>query len=415
MHTQPSTIALDAPRSGRRFQTGYFTSLLRSALLSRLAKIEKGGVTLHEGSRMYFYGDSTHPLQTTLHVRDARFYAAATLGGSTGAGEAYMQGWWDADNIPALFRIFLKNRDQLAGLEKSLGWLTGVKDKLWDMSRANTLSGSKKNILAHYDLSNDFYRLWLDPTMTYSSGVFPYEGASMEEASVEKLDRICRKLDLQPGDHVLEIGTGWGGFALHAASKYGVKVTTTTISDEQYTLAVRRVREAGLEDRITLLNQDYRSLEGQYDKLVSIEMIEAVGHKFIPEYVRTLNRLVKPGGKVAIQGITINDRHYDRYRKSVDFIKKYIFPGGNLVSMDYLFRTMKAESTFQVIDTSEIGLHYAETLRRWRDSFESVLDDVRELGFNERFIRMWRFYLTYCEAGFMEKHIGAKQLVFEKA
>ncbi len=408
------TLVLDREQKTAPGTVRYNGGLFRSLVSAKLAGIKQGSILLIENGERHVFGNASEGIQVTIHVNDPSFYRAIALGGSLGAAESYLEGHWQCDDLTRLFRLFIQNRRAASGIEKTLSGLQKFRDKLVDLYNRNTLSGSKRNIRAHYDLSNEFFQLWLDPTMTYSSGIFLSEDATMEEASIEKLDRICRKLDLHPGDNLLEIGTGWGSFSIHAAKNYGCRVTTTTISDEQYALAVERIREAELEDRITVLNEDYRNLEGTYDKIVSIEMIEAVGHRFIPEFVRTLNRLLKPGGTIAIQGITMNDRHYEGYRKSVDFIKKYIFPGGNLVSINYLFDTISKHSDLRPTGLEEIGLHYAETLRRWRQTFETVLPEIRGMGFDERFIRMWRFYLTYCEAGFMEKHIGTVQLTFEK-
>jgi len=389
-------------------------SLFRRSVLKHLSKIRNGKITLIEAGVHHHFGKEADPLSTTIRVHSPDFYKSLALGGGMGAAESYLDGQWQCDNLTALFQIFLRNKSEVSGLAKSPDWLKRFRDKIYDYYNRNTVRGSKRNIEAHYDLSNEFYQLWLDPTMTYSSGIFENEESTMEEASIEKLDRICRKLDISSEDHILEIGTGWGSFSIHAAKTYGCKVTTTTISENQYDLAKQRIKESGLDHLITIIKEDYRHLEGEYDKIVSIEMIEAVGHQFIPEFVETLNRLVKPGGKVAIQAITINEKQYSQYRKSVDFIKKYVFPGGNLVSVNHLLNVLKDNSTFRPIGMEEIGLHYAQTLNRWRESFEARLKDVRGQGFSDRFIRLWRYYLTYCEAGFLEKHIGTSQLVFEK-
>jgi cyclopropane-fatty-acyl-phospholipid synthase len=280
--------------------------------------------------------------------------------------------------------------------------------------RRNTRTGSKRNIADHYDLSNDFFAAMLDPTMTYSSGVFLTSTSTLAEASAEKYDRICRKLLLTPNDHVLEIGTGWGGFALHAAKHYGCQVTTTTISQEQHAFAATRIREALLEDRITLLSDDYRDLHGHYDKLVSIEMIEAVGEKFLPEYFSKCSELLKPEGMMLLQAITIPDFRYDRYRKSVDFIQRYVFPGGFLPSIGAIGDGISRSTDFRFFHAEDFGSHYARTLFLWRRNFWENIDKVRSLGFDERFIRTWHYYLCYCEAGFRERQIGVSQLLLAK-
>jgi cyclopropane-fatty-acyl-phospholipid synthase len=279
--------------------------------------------------------------------------------------------------------------------------------------RSNTRGGSRRNIGAHYDLGNDFFQLWLDETLAYSSGVFPQWNASLREASVEKFDRVCRKLDLRPGDRVLEIGTGWGGFALHAARHYGCHVTTTTISREQHELACQRIKRAGLADRITVLNRDYRDLTGQFDKLVSIEMIEAVGPQFLDAFFRKCGELLKPAGSMVLQGIVMPERDYDNYLASVDFIRKHVFPGGSLPSAAALLESAGRASRLRCVQLEDFAAHYAETLRRWRANFEARLPEIRELGYTERLIRLWRYYLCYCEAGFEERQVSVVQLVFD--
>ena len=270
----------------------------------------------------------------------------------------------------------------------------------------NTRSGSQRNIAAHYDLGNDFYALWLDPRMMYSACFYESADTRLEDASVAKLDMICRKLDLSPSDHVVEIGTGWGGFAVYAASTYGCRVTTTTISQQQHDWAERAIREAGLEDRITLLLKDYRDLDGQYDKLVSIEMIEAVGHQFHDTYFRKCCELLKPDGEMLLQAITIADQNYESYKRGVDFIRRYIFPGGCLTSVTDMTETLTRCTDMRVVGVEDIGLHYARTLNDWNVRFQANLDAVRELGYSEEFIRMWEYYLCYCEGAFIERAIG---------
>ena len=286
--------------------------------------------------------------------------------------------------------------------------------KLYHLLRRNSRRGSRNNIGAHYDLGNDFYSLFLDETWTYSSGIFETSESTLKEASIAKYDRICRKLDLNPNDHLIEIGTGWGGFAIHAAGKYGCRVTTTTISNQQYSLARQRIAKAGLSDRVEVLKQDYRDLKGQYDKLVSIEMIEAVGHQYYRTFFKTCSRLLKPNGLMAIQAITIGDHLFDRHKRSVDFIKRYIFPGSCIPSITALHQAMAASSDLRLYHMEDITPHYATTLRMWRERFFDHIDQVRAQGFSEPFIRMWDFYLSYCEAGFKERYIGDVQMVFSK-
>ena len=280
--------------------------------------------------------------------------------------------------------------------------------------RQNTIIGSKNNILAHYDLSNDFYKLWLDKTMTYSCGIFKDDKTTLEEASIEKLDKICKKLKLSSNDHILEIGTGWGSFAIHAAKNYGCKITTTTISDAQYNYAKDKIKEEKLDKKINLINKDYRLIKGTYDKIVSIEMIEAVGHKNVPAYFRKVSELLKDNGIFVMQGITYNDQNFDTYKNSVDFINKYIFPGSCLISVSQVSDIIKKNTSMLFVDLEDITAHYATTLKIWRENFFKQLPKIKELGFSDSFINLWEFYFVYCEAGFIEKNIGDYQFVFSK-
>jgi cyclopropane-fatty-acyl-phospholipid synthase len=275
----------------------------------------------------------------------------------------------------------------------------------------NTRRGSRKNIAAHYDVGNDFYQLWLDPSMMYSCAYFEHDDAPLEHAATEKLDRICKKLDLNHGDSVVEIGTGWGGFAIHAAKHYGCHVTTTTISQQQHDFARQAIVDAKLEDRITLLFEDYRDLDGTFDKLVSIEMIEAVGHEYHDTFFNKCCDLLKPNGQMLLQAITIADQRYEEYKTSVDFIKKYIFPGGCLTSVTDMTRTMTEHTDMRVIHLEDIGPHYATTLKHWHERFSARLDEIRQLGYSDEFLRMWRFYLQYCESAFIERAIGNVQML----
>ncbi|UCD78857.1 MAG: class I SAM-dependent methyltransferase, partial [Desulfobacterales bacterium] len=286
--------------------------------------------------------------------------------------------------------------------------------KLYHYVRKNTKAGSRKNIMAHYDLGNDFYALFLDETMTYSCGIFANESSTLREASAAKYDRICRKLQLAAGDRVLEIGTGWGGFALHAARNYGVQVTTTTISEEQHRFGQNRIKDAGLEERVTILKKDYRDLGGTFDKLVSIEMIEAVGHQYLTAFFRTCSRLLKDDGMMALQAITIGDQIFNRHKRSVDFIKRYIFPGSCIPSIAAIGSAVARATDLRLVHLEDITPHYARTLREWRRRFFANIDKVRALGFSDTFIRMWEYYLCYCEGGFSERYIGDVQMIFVK-
>jgi cyclopropane-fatty-acyl-phospholipid synthase len=391
---------------------GLLDRFARRAVRARLESVRAGQLIISEDGRHETYGRLTEelPLTTQISVHDPRFYSDVAFGGSIGAGEAYMRGYWSCDELTTLVRILLNNREVLSGMNGSTAALLRPLQQFLHWLNRNTRRGSRRNIAAHYDLGNDFYALWLDERMMYSSAIFESTETSLDAASVAKLDRICRKLGLTPDDHVVEIGTGWGGFAIHAAENYGCRVTTTTISKQQFDYAKKAVAEKGLADRITLLQKDYRDLEGRFDKLVSIEMIEAVGHEFHETYFRKCCELLKPDGQMVLQAITIADQEYERYRKSVDFINRYIFPGGCLTSVTAMASTITQVSDMRIVDLEDIGPHYATTLRHWHERFFAAIDTVRDMGFSEEFIRMWKYYLCYCEGGFMERAIGTVQL-----
>ncbi|MGE0824159.1 MAG: class I SAM-dependent methyltransferase [Candidatus Binatia bacterium] len=397
----------------------HFASLARFAramVLARLQNLQTGKLVVIDGIEQFVFGlpDSDFPLSVTLSVQDQRFYLDILFGGSVGAGEAYMSGYWSCDNLTTLVRILVRNRAVLEGMETGLACLTAPVRKLIHTLRQNTKSGSRHNIAAHYDLGNEFFSLFLDETMTYSCGIFEKENSSLPEASLAKIDRICRKLQLSPHDHVLEIGTGWGSFALYAAQHYGCRVTTTTISQQQHELAQQRVAAAGLSERITLLLQDYRDLSGQYDKLVSIEMIEAVGHAFYETYFRCCSNLLKPEGMMLLQAILIADQHYEHAKRSVDFIQRYIFPGSCIPSLTAICQAIAKATDMRLSHLEDLTPHYAETLRLWRERFFDNIQQVRALKYPEEFIRMWEFYLCYCEGGFRERVINDVQMLFVK-
>ena len=387
--------------------------LARRIVLSRLENLRSGQIIISEYGEQTTFGHPTKefPLPVQLNVLSPRFYREVTFGGSVGAGEAYINGYWTCSELTDLLRILIRDRDVLEAMDTGLALLSSPVLKLLHALNRNTRNGSRRNIAAHYDLGNDFYQLWLDPKMMYSCAYFDTPETSLDDAATEKLDRICRKLDLSAADSVIEIGTGWGGFAIHAARYYGCHVTTTTISQQQYRYAKQAILDAGLEDRITLLNRDYRDLEGRFDKLVSIEMIEAVGHEFHDTYFKKCCELLKPDGQMLLQAITIADQRYDRYKTGVDFIKRYIFPGGCLTSVTDMTRTMTRHTDMRVMHLEDIGPHYATTLRHWHDRFFAHLDEVRKLGYTDAFIRMWEFYLCYCESAFIECAIGDVQLL----
>ena len=392
---------------------GPLERLLRGRLVAQFAQLRGGALQLEDAQGVEMFGDpQVRPVH--VRVRDGAFYRLDAASGSVGAGEAYMDGHWECDDLVGLVRLLVRNRDLLDGMETGVARVGGWAMRGWNALRRNTRDGSRRNIAAHYDLGNDFFSLFLSPDLMYSSALFERDEESLEVASTRKLDRICELLALRPGDRVVEIGTGWGGFALHAARHYGCHVTTTTISREQHALASARIAQAGLQDRVTLLLQDYRDLEGTYDKLVSIEMIEAIGAQYLETYFGKLGSLLEPDGIALVQAITIEDHRYVQARDSVDFIKRFIFPGSFIPSITAMLQAKTAASDLQLLQQDDFGPSYACTLRIWRERFLAQLPEVRRQGFDRRFERMWEFYLAYCEGGFRERSIGVSHLVFGK-
>jgi len=406
--TAMDTVACQAP--------GLLDAAARSGLRKSLSAIRHGRLRLIDGDRENVFGDATpeYPVSATVIVHDPSFYRDVLFGGSVGAGEAYMGGRWSADDLAAVVRILVRNMEALSAMEAGVAGLLAPVRRAYHAIRRNTRSGSRANIAAHYDLGNDFFALFLDETMTYSCGIFERPTATLREASEAKYDRICRKLALGPGDRVVEIGTGWGGFAIHAAGRYGCRVDTATISRRQFELAERRVREAGLSDRVRLLLSDYRDLTGTYDRLVSIEMIEAVGHPYLPKFFETCGRLLAPHGAMALQAITIRDQAASAHRRSVDFIKRYIFPGSYIPSIAEMSACVARETDMQLCHLEDITAHYVLTLKTWRERFLAKAAEVRAMGYPESFVRMWEFYLAYCEGSFRERYNGNVQMIFRK-
>jgi cyclopropane-fatty-acyl-phospholipid synthase len=394
---------------------GWPTSTLRRIVLGRLENLDHGRLVIVDRSQCYAFGRCTEDsLSANIEIRDPRFYRHLVFGGSLGAAEAYIRGYWTCNNLVNLIRIFCRNLDIASGLEGGVARIAHRLARSAHWLKRNTLSGSRRNIAAHYDLGNEFFSLFLDETMAYSCAIFPRAESTLHEASVTKFDRICQKLKLTPDDHLLEIGTGWGGFALHAAKQYGCRITTTTISRKQYEYSRQQVAAAGLSERITVLCEDYRALRGSFDKLVSIEMIEAVGHQYFDTFFRVCSERLKPHGMMLLQAIVIPDQRYDSYRRSVDFIQRYIFPGGCLPSIGAICRSLGRATDLQLSHLEDITPHYAETLSLWRQRFRANLDQVRQLGFSEEFIRTWEFYFCYCEGGFRERTIGDVQILLTK-
>ncbi len=407
------------PRSIERDEApsrGFLDRVAQKLVFGVLEKLPEGEITIVDGAevrRFHSGGD----LRATITVHDPAMYSDVAFGGSLGAAEGYIQGRWSCDDLTALCRIFARNLDATDNLERGWARLTTPLAKGFHRLRRNNRQGSSRNIQAHYDLGNDFFELFLDPTMNYSCGLFDRAQGStetMERASVRKMDQICRKLGLREGQSLLEIGTGWGAMAVHAAKNYGVQVTTTTISKRQYERAVQRVAEAGLQDRVTVLLQDYRDLTGLYDRIVSVEMIEAVGHEYLETYFGVCGRLLKPDGAMLLQGITMPDHRYEAYRRSVDFIQRYVFPGSCLPSVTAICDAVSRSSDLRPAHLEDITPHYAETLRRWRTSLFDNIEQVRALGYSESFIRLWEYYLCYCEAGFEEGSCGDIHLLLAK-
>ena len=388
----------------------------KKTLLSLLRNIRFGEIVLRDGAEEHAFGCRTQEcdLHASLTVLHPRFYTQVLFGGSIGAGEAYMAGHWSSSDLPVLLRIVLLNQCVFQGLDRGLARLKAPLYKAYHFLHKDSRKGSRINIAAHYDLGNDFYALFLDETLTYSCAIFERPESSLQEASVAKYDRICKKLQLSPKDHVLEIGTGWGGFSIHAARCYGCRVTTTTISRAQYDLAKERIRSAGVQDKVHLLLKDYRDLKGRFDKLVSIEMIEAVGHHYLNTFFRCCSNLLTERGVMALQAITIADHAFERHKKEVDFIKRYIFPGSCIPSVAAMGDAVATATDLRLVHLEDITPHYARTLRTWRERFFENILQVRALGYSETFIRMWEFYLCYCEAGFEERYLGDVQMFFAK-
>ncbi|MBX9653597.1 cyclopropane-fatty-acyl-phospholipid synthase family protein [bacterium] len=392
---------------------GYLDKFARQLLTNQLLSIRGGEIVLSDYQGCAHFGERGD-IGAVCSVRRPRFYRDALFGGTLSIAQSYIDGDWDCDDLTSLFRILVRNIQTTTRLDNWFSGIISVGHRILHWTRKNSLRGSRKNISAHYDLGNDFFRLWLDQSLAYSSGIFPHAHATMHDASIEKFDRICRKLDLSSDDEVLEIGAGWGGFAIHAAQHYDCRITTTTISKEQFEVARDRIHRAKLNDRITLLQKDYRELTGKYDKIVSIEMIEAVGHQFLDDYFKRCNELLKPDGSLALQAIVMPESRHREYLRSVDFIQRFVFPGGSLPSVSSLLESIGRTSDLRLVHIEELAPHYAKTLHLWKRSFEDQIDAVKEQGFPDPFIRMWNYYLSYCEALFEERHIGVMQLQFDR-
>ena len=408
-------LAID-DESTRAYKGSKKVALLRALLLKVLSKASEGHFVLKEnGTIIAEVGSPSADLQAEADVLDQRAYERALLGGNTAAGEAYVDGWWTSPDITQVTRFFSRNLSMMDYWDSRFGWLLKPFKTMRYLRRLNSKRQAKKNILAHYDLGDELYQTFLDSKMQYSSAIFDVESNSLEEAQVNKLTRICDQLKLREDDHLLEVGSGWGGLAIFAAENYGCQVTTTTISDNQYRYAKNKIDAAGLSNKINLLSDDYRLLQGKFEKVVSVEMIEAVGKKYLSGYFQKLNDLLKPGGLLMLQAITIADQRLKSYSSNEDFIQKHIFPGGFLPSV-YLISKILADSTELVMrDFRDIGLDYSKTLSHWHKNLLEKKDALNQLGYDDQFYNLWTYYLGYCEGGFLERRISASQMLMSKA
>ncbi len=386
----------------------------RRAVLAMLRRLTHGQLVLTEQQVPMHFGQATSSEAVEFEVLHPRFYREIALGSSLGAGDAYVKGYWRTDDLLAVMRMFAKNLTQKNDLNTWALPLQAIGRNLLRWSTRNSRSGSRKNIQRHYDLSNELFALFLDPTMTYSCGIFSSDDSTLEAASQEKYELICRKIDLKAEDHVLEIGCGWGGFAEYAAYNYGCRVTGITISEEQLEFAQQRIKRARLQDQVDLRLCDYRDLQGTYNKLVSIEMIEAVGHEYHDKFFEKCCSVLQPNGSMLLQAITISDDRYDFYRRSVDFIQKYIFPGGCLPSLGRISDVVSRKTDLRITHLDDFAADYARTLQAWREKFLAATDELERLGFDEAFQRTWDYYFCYCAAGFLERQIGVAQILLKR-
>ena len=411
---KPSIVP--AAQSGPRTHAGPIQALGRRAMLGLLSRLPDGEITVIEDGERHSFGRRSVRcgLSATIEVEHPQFWADAAFGGTVGAGESWIRGDWRCDDLTALVRIMVVNRELMNAMDSGLSFVSAPLRRLLHWLNRNSPEGSRRNIAAHYDLGNDLFRLFLDETMAYSCGIFETPQSTLHEASVAKFDAVCSKLDLRPGERLVEIGTGWGGLAVHAARHYGVHVTTTTISREQHDFATDLIAREGLADRVTLLMDDYRDLRGRFDKLVSVEMIEAVGHRYLDTYLSRVSSLLEPHGAALIQAITLQDQFYEQSLKSVDFIQRFIFPGSFIPSVNVIVDSARRATDMKLFHLEDIGPHYATTLRHWRERFFARLPEVRALGYPDEFVRMWEFYLCYCEGGFLERQLGDVHLLLTK-
>lgn len=409
-------ISMTDKKLSFQLEKHWIDNFARDALHKLLGKISQGHITLEDSGETFSFGESKEKTELIAHisVHHRSFYRQALFGGSIGAGEAYMLKAWGSPDLVQVIRVMALNMNVLQQLDSQWSSLFNLISRIAHKLRPNTIAKARENIAAHYDLGNDFFSLFLDSTMLYSAAIYPNENASLEQASIHKMSHICQRLQLSEQDHLLEIGTGWGGMAIYAAKTTGCRVTSVTISQAQFNYATDWVKREGLEHRVSILLQDYRLIEGQFDKLVSIEMIEAVGHEFYSTYFKQCSRLLKKDGLMLIQAITIQDQRFEYARKNTDFIQQYIFPGGCLPSNAVIAEHVNTNTDMQIIGLQDITLDYAKTLAHWRQDFFKQIDQVKKQGFDETFIRMWDFYLCYCEGGFRERAISTAQFLLAK-
>ena len=392
------------------------TALSRRLLTALARRVRHGTFTIIEDGHQRTYGSKANAtFAADIEVLDEKAWSRVAARGGVGLGESYFLGEWDSGDLVSLLRLLTLNLDRINRVPRRLAPITrALRRPLRDLGRPSK-SQDRANIAAHYDVGDEFFALFLDASMAYSCAVFPSASSTLAEASKEKFDRICRKLDLGPHDHVIEIGTGWGGFAIHAATRYGCRVTTTTISQKQFHFATRAVAEAGLSERVTVLNRDYRELDGQFTHLVSIEMIEAVDWRLYETFFAACARLLRPDGRAALQCIVIADREFERYKTRQDYIRRYIFPGGGLPSITAMANAVTRSTDFRITDLEDLGPHYVRTLDEWREGLDARWRDARAMGFDESFLRRWRFYFAYCSAGFAERHVSVVQMVLARS
>ena len=387
--------------------------LAKKGLLNKLSQLKTGQIILYDQGQHYPFGQEGS-LSATVHVNNPAFYSKVVTQGSLGIAKAYIDGDWHTDNLTTLIRIMIQNEQAMSKLDPLY---TKLPQFFWDILakiKRNTITRSREHIHAHYDLVNDFFQTFLDETLLYSCALFNTPDESLQSAQLRKINKIVEKLSPQPQDKILEIGTGWGTLALYLAQNYGCHVTTTTISEQQYRYVNERIQALNLQNKVTLLKQDYRLLQGQYDKIVSIEMIEAIGHQYFDTFFSQCDRLLKPGGLLMIQAIIMNEQTYNRAKEHVDFIKKYIFPGSCLPSIERIGQSVANHTNLQWLSLTDIGRHYTTTLLHWYERFMQNLAQVRQLGFSDEFIRIWQYYLCYCAAGFQEDYISDVQMVLRK-